>query len=1372
MKTRCVTVLLALCVVSAAGAPPLRHRDDTVLVKPKKAVPPSRIEREHRRLNARAQHTFRGIGNLQIVKLPPGLSVQDALERYERSGAFEYAEPDYMVWADSVSTGEYCQASAAANDPDFLNGLLWGLHNHAQSGGLCGADLDAPEAWQTRTDAGNFIVGVIDTGIRYTHEDLAANLWTNPGEIPANGLDDDGNGVVDDVHGAKFMNGIVTGDPWDDHFHGTHVAGTILGRGNNGVGVAGVAWSGKLMALKFLGANGSGYVSDAVLATDYARRMGARVLNNSWGGGGYSQALFDAILATRDANMIFVASAGNDASDNDFVAKYPASYNSDNIVAVAATDRRDELAGFSNFGASTVELGAPGVDTWSCNNLSDQSYRYASGTSMASPHVSGACALLWAQYPGMSYADIVDRLLLGVDYVDSLQGLTITGGRLNLHRSLEDPVADFHATIVRGAVPLTVTFTDRSLAWTSPVVSRLLDFGDGTVTSDPVVTHTYTNPGTYRAVLRVENAAGQFSTKVRTITPFVANPVMAVTPAEGFLTSGPHGGPFYEWKEYWIENTGVSTLDWQVSPEVAWAYVDTPSGSLEPGMMTSVLVGIGGTAYSLPPGQYGGALNFINPFNGQGNAQRWLQLTVTAPGALVVSPSEPVAFEGYQGGPFSPAAHVFTVQNVSSNFTLEFSAVGNADWQTVEPESGILGPGQSTQVVVSVNTNAAHLVAGTYTESVGFNNNTTGEYLGDRETRLTVHSLLDVSPAGLLVSSGPVGGPFTPGGVTYTLQWLGPTPLEWVAVPVDDWFTVTPESGTLQPFESVDVSVTYNAWAEILPEGVWESGISFYGDQLDTYVHRFTQLIVGQGQLFVTPYQEFSASGPQGGPFSPASKTYRLQWVGVTDVEWAANFGHGWLAASPASGTLASGQALDVVVSHQAASLVPGSYASSITFLNAPRNLPYATFPAHLTVTQAGTLTVQPDEPVLREGPAGGPFASKTYTLRNNTAYPLNWTASASEPWIDLLSTSGTLAPGAFAYVVVRFDGAARSLPVGQHTGTVSFDNASNGSGSTARDVVLTVVQPGALSVTPSEGMTSTGPQGGPFVPASKSYTLTNTGGWPINWSLGIGVSWLTATPVMGVLQPGSSTNVTVSVASNSFGPGTWNTTVGFINSSNGNGSHWKPFSLVVTPPGGVLTVSPSGGLSSSGFQGGPFSPASQTYTLSNTGGATLDWSASKSAAWVSLSPASGSLGVGAATTVTVSINTNANLLSGGTHADTVNFVNTSNGSGTTSRPVSLSVTPVVLNAPGSLTATQVTGPGVRLTWTDTSTNETGFAIERAVKSGSSWGAFTQVGTVGADVTSYTNAGVSKKKIYRYRVRAYRGTLYGPYSSVVEITIR
>ena len=238
------------------------------------------------------------------------------------------------------------------------------------------------------------VVGVIDTGIDYKHEDLAANIWINPGEIPDNGIDDDNNGYVDDIHGINSITG--SGDPMDDHYHGTHCAGIIGAVGDNGKGITGVNWTVKIIGIKFV-SGGFGLDSDAVESINYAvglrnRGVNIRVLSNSWGGGGYSQSLLDAINQANTSGILFVAAAGNNSSDNDASLFYPASYDTLNVLAVASTDHNDNLSSFSNYGATTVDIAAPGssiLSTYPNNN-----YYSTSGTSMATPHVAGAAALL------------------------------------------------------------------------------------------------------------------------------------------------------------------------------------------------------------------------------------------------------------------------------------------------------------------------------------------------------------------------------------------------------------------------------------------------------------------------------------------------------------------------------------------------------------------------------------------------------------------------------------------------------------------------------------------------------------------------------------------------------------------------------------------------------------------------------------------------------------------------------------------------------------------------------------------------------------------------------------------------------------------
>jgi hypothetical protein len=341
---------------------------------------------------------------LHKVGVNAGQSLTNLLVSFQAHDLVQYAQPNYVY---TVSTN-------TPNDPRY--GELWGMEK-----------ITAPLAWD-RATGGDVVVAVIDTGVDYNHEDLAANMWTNPGETPGNGLDDDANGFVDDVYGYDFVNG--DGDPMDDNSHGTHCAGTIGGVGDNRIGVAGVNWKVKIMALKFLSGAGGGTTADAIAAIRYSTRMGAKLTSNSWGGGGFDQGMYDAISEANRGRILFVAAAGNNGSDNDALPFYPASFDLDNIISVAATDVGDGLAGFSCYGATTVDLGAPGVDILSC--VPGNAYGLKSGTSMAAPHVSGAMALLYSAQPDLDYAAAKQRLLDTVDRIASLTGRCISEGRLNL----------------------------------------------------------------------------------------------------------------------------------------------------------------------------------------------------------------------------------------------------------------------------------------------------------------------------------------------------------------------------------------------------------------------------------------------------------------------------------------------------------------------------------------------------------------------------------------------------------------------------------------------------------------------------------------------------------------------------------------------------------------------------------------------------------------------------------------------------------------------------------------------------------------------------------------------------------------------------
>jgi subtilisin family serine protease len=413
------------------------------------------------------------------------------------------------------------------------------MNNTGQGGGTNDADIDAPEAWDVRTDASSIIVAVIDTGVRYTHEDLAANMWRNPGEIAGNSIDDDGNGLVDDVFGARYEGVTVTGNPMDDNSHGSHVAGTIGGVGNNGKGVVGVSWGAKIMALKFLSAGGSGSTSDAIKCVDYAISKGAKIMSNSWGGGDYSQSLYDAINRARVRGILFVAAAGNSGLNNDGSPFYPANYALDNVISVAATDRYDALASFSNYGVTTVDLGAPGVSIYSSVHNSDSAYGTKSGTSMATPHVSGACALVWAQFPAMSASEIKARILDTTDPLASLAGKTVSGGRLNVHKALTQDVPPTNeAPVVTITSPpdgssfsngAAITFTGNandtedgdltaSLVWTSNI--------DGVIGNGGSFTAVL-SPGAHTVTAAVVDSGGRVGTDSITVTVVVPAPPAA-----------------------------------------------------------------------------------------------------------------------------------------------------------------------------------------------------------------------------------------------------------------------------------------------------------------------------------------------------------------------------------------------------------------------------------------------------------------------------------------------------------------------------------------------------------------------------------------------------------------------------------------------------------------------------------------------------------------------------------------------------------------------------------------------------------------------------------------------------------------------------
>jgi len=537
----------------------LKYHSEEVLVKFNKNTSPMNIRQSINSLGAKKEKKFNLIRNhnnshlkrWRIITIPKGISVEKFIEKISKNPNVEIAEPNYLV-------------SILRTPNDQFFDLLWGMHNIQND-----ADIDAPEAWDKLTGSNN-IVAVIDTGVDYTHEDLAANMWVNPGEVAGNGIDDDNNGYVDDIHGADFFGDNDT-DPMDDHGHGTHVAGTIAAVGDNGVGVTGVSWNTKIMALKFLGPNGGGYVVDAVEAIEYAINNGANILNNSWSGGGYSQAMFDFISAANDAGILFVAAAGNNHTNNDVAEVYPQGYQLDNVISVAATNRYDNLANFSNYGANSVHLGAPGVAIYStvptnvCTACSN-GYLSFNGTSMAAPHVSGAAALLLAQSPSMSAFDLKATLMSSVDPIPSLAGYTISGGRLNVNNALENVSANFdvsfsprNQTVLHGnSVTYTVTITATTADIALNLALQPLSIGlTGTLADDSLIipmntsasttitinTSAHMARGYYPIQLAITDADNNVFHALANLQVLVPGYSISSTPAN--LTVGPNGTVTY-----------------------------------------------------------------------------------------------------------------------------------------------------------------------------------------------------------------------------------------------------------------------------------------------------------------------------------------------------------------------------------------------------------------------------------------------------------------------------------------------------------------------------------------------------------------------------------------------------------------------------------------------------------------------------------------------------------------------------------------------------------------------------------------------------------------------------------------------------------
>lgn len=627
------------------------HRPAQLIVGFKPGLKRADADGFHASVNAKRVRSYKLI-SADVVQLPANTDLDKAIAAYTAMPGVAYAEPNYRV-----------HALAVPNDALFDG--LWGMNNTGQTGGTSDADIDAPEAWEFTTGSPDVIVGVIDTGVDYTHEDLAANMWTNLSEqYGAAGVDDDGNGIVDDIHGARWTNGdgtVTSGDPMDGNGHGTHCSGTIGGVGNNGIGVSGVNWSVSIMGLKFLDDSGSGYETDAIAAIEYAIDKGAHLTSNSWGGGGYSQALVDAIVAAGAANQLLIAAAGNDyGNNNDDNPMYPASYPPDNIIAVAASDHNNDVAYFSNVGPTSVDLAAPGVNILSTVPGNDYDGSY-SGTSMATPHVSGVAALLLSKNPGAPYQEVKKWILDNVTPLPQWEGVVLTGGRLNAAEALLNSNPHFQMGSVP-ALPLVIA-------------------PGGSVAFD---------------VIYAPIAVGDHAAQVRILSNDMDEPDvrvmlggscreddLTVSPWRDFVSEGYQFGSLMpQCMTYTLANRGVSSLEWTLGASTAWLSASSTGGTLAPGATVTVDICLSAAAAQLAPGEYAAEIVLTDVTSGWQGTQN-VRLNVLAnPGEISVADTIPLPND--LDMPFgglvikNSRTEQITVTNDNSDYDLEIRQIGLA----------------------------------------------------------------------------------------------------------------------------------------------------------------------------------------------------------------------------------------------------------------------------------------------------------------------------------------------------------------------------------------------------------------------------------------------------------------------------------------------------------------------------------------------------------------------------------------------------------------------------------------------------------------------------------------------------------------------
>ena len=1030
--------------VAGAGNSPVRPHPDwtrdvearSILVRFKRGAPAQERAAVHGSLAGKVRSSMRRIP-LDVVEIPSQADPRAMVAAYQRHPQVEYAEPNYRLSSNRMP-----------NDPRFSD--QWALQNTGQNQGLVGADIGVRPAWRSTLGSEEIVVAVIDSGIDYTHPDLAANMWINP--APTFG----------DIHGARWTGGngtLTSGDPMDDDGHGTHVAGILGAVGNNGTGITGVTWNVRLMALKFLNADGFGSTADAIAALEYAIDKGAHITNNSWGGGGLSLALRDMIAAAGEANQLFVTAAGNRDSNNDIAASYPASFDLDNIISVASSNRNDQRAFLSNYGVGTVHLAAPGESIVS--TIPGGGYQLFSGTSMAAPHVAGVAALILSLNPGEAYAEVKRAILGGVTPLPHWEQLVISGGRLDAGGALANLVPEFKLS----GLPLfpLVLPPGRSLVIEVSYAPRAAGVHQASV----VVTSDDLNHPTVEVLL--SGRAMQDSLEILEEGGWVS---------EGFVS-----GPFDPVsRNYTLRNNGSDSMAWTGLNTASWLTINPSGGILAGDEEVEVEVSLSSGAQSLAAGTYHESVTFANRDSGLAQS-RPVRLHVRPwPGRLgvtdSVAPEDDLLLPFGSVLPGEERTEFVTVANlheVNDILIDEVLLLGGYREDFDQPTLG--GWRQEPLTAWSLNENhyqafregTSLFMQATYREEVwsdgtfeaefsrsGFNSSAAAMILrGSDDFNLDrgegTAIVIGVSGNGFFFIARFINGKFgwiQPWTQSFSLR-VGATPNRLVASLRDDQLHLF---GNDQLLWSGPTGGPYRAG---------HFGLAGFNERSVPTTHKFGYVDVReplmeknlplslsqswQNQHPVATDNYFQLDSESILPVDPVPTDKMVDWETLTYTEVVnrqETFRVGPLPSSPHR--IKPGQTFDLPVLFRPSG--EGSFARTLRMVSNDPDRPTVDLSV-AGVSWRDPLTVLPLGTFVAVGELGGPFAplSMTYTLRNQSSQPLEWELDGLPLWVASSKSSGVIGPDSWMDVSLSITSEANSLPRKKHTGSIRIVNSQTG---------------------------------------------------------------------------------------------------------------------------------------------------------------------------------------------------------------------------------------------------------------------------------------------------------------------------------------